>query len=137
MKGSTSTIEHRNEVRLVGRVSGDPTITELPSGDVVVTVRLVVERPPLQIVRPRAQKVDTLACAAWKARVRHAVAEWSSGDIVEVEGALRRRFWQGAGGAQSRYEVELVAARRLESAAETAAAAEDAAAGALSDVSLS
>lgn len=117
MKGSTHTIEHRNEVKLVGRVSGDPTVTPLPSGDVVVTVRLVVERPPLQTVRARAQKVDTLACAAWKARVRNKVEGWTSGDVVAVEGALRRRFWQDEGGAQSRYEVELAEAERLESAA--------------------
>ena len=33
-----------NEVRLVGRVSGEPTVRTLPSGDEVVTLRVVVSR---------------------------------------------------------------------------------------------
>ena len=33
--------------------------------------------------------------------------------MVEVEGVLRRRFWRGAAGPASRYEVEVVALRRL------------------------
>ena len=33
--------------------------------------------------------------------------------VVEIEGTLRRRFWRSAGGPTSRYEVEVVALRRL------------------------
>ncbi len=106
-------LEHRNEVRLVGRVSADPVPATLPSGDSVVTVRLVVERPRPPAGRGRRRQVDTLACAAWTSTLRRTVLRWSSGDVVEVEGALRRRFWRAEGTPQSRYEVELVAGRRL------------------------
>jgi single-strand DNA-binding protein len=34
-------------------------------------------------------------------------------DLVEVEGALRRRFFGGPAGRQSRYEVEAAALRRV------------------------
>jgi single-strand DNA-binding protein len=105
--------EHRNEVHLVGRVAAEPVATELPSGDLVVTVRLVVERPRPPAGRGARTRVDTLACAAWTAALRRAVSRWSEGDVVEVSGALRRRFWRASGTPQSRYEIELCAARRL------------------------
>jgi single-strand DNA-binding protein len=37
---------------------------------------------------------------------------WTAGDLVEVEGALRRRFSRGAATTTSRYEVEVSSARR-------------------------
>lgn len=106
-------LEHRNEVRLVGRVSADPVQTRLPSNDFVVSVRLVVDRPRPPAGRGRRQSADTLSCAAWTRELRRCVTRWSAGDIVEVEGALRRRFWRADGVPQSRYEIELTSARRL------------------------
>ena len=106
-------LEHRNEVHLIGRVSGDPTQTNLPSGDMVVTVRVVVERPRPPAGYGRRQRNDALSCAAWAADLRRAVMRWCSNDIVEVRGALHRRFWRGDGVPQSKYEIELTEARRL------------------------
>jgi single-strand DNA-binding protein len=106
-------LEHRNEVHLVGRVSADPALLTLPSGDSVVSVRLVVERPRPAAGRGRGQQVDTLACAGWAPALRRTMLRWNPGDVVEVDGCLRRRFWRAEGVPQSRYEVELSAARRL------------------------
>jgi single-strand DNA-binding protein len=106
-------LEHRNEVHLVGRVSADPVLLTLPSGDTVVTVRLVVQRPRPSAGRGRGQRVDTLACAGWVPALRRTLLRWSPGDVVEVNGELRRRFWRAEGAPQSRYEVELSSARRL------------------------
>lgn len=101
-----------NEVRLVGRVGAAPAERTLPSGDRVVTFRVVVERPE-SAVRARAPRVDTIDCAAWRADVRRTVLRWQAGDVVSVTGALRRRFWRGPGGPASRSEVEVAMARRL------------------------
>jgi single-strand DNA-binding protein len=106
-------LEHRNEVHLVGRISADPVLLTLPSGDSVVTVRLVVERPRPAAGRGRAQRVDTLACAGWVPTLRRTLLRWNPGDVVEVKGRLCRRFWRAAGVPQSRYEIELSSARRL------------------------
>ncbi|MCW2847203.1 MAG: hypothetical protein JWR90_1177 [Marmoricola sp.] len=38
--------QSRNEVTLVGRMSAAPEHRDLPSGDALVTLRLVVARPP-------------------------------------------------------------------------------------------
>lgn len=101
-----------NSVQLVGRVSAAPSAQTLPSGDPVVTFRLVVDRPP-DPSRPRAPRVDTIDCTAWRADVRRTVGRWHAGDVVSISGSLRRRFWRGAGGPASRSEVEVTGARRL------------------------
>jgi single-strand DNA-binding protein len=105
-----------NEVLLRGRVSAPPQERTLPSGDVIVTWRLVVDRPPPKRTAPegvRRVTVDTLDCVAWAGNVRRTVRGFVEGDVVAVEGSLRRRFWRGGAGATSKCEVEVGAARRL------------------------
>ena len=109
-------VDARNEVVLVGRVSGVPEERELPSGDVLVSWRVVVDRPVPRRPPPagtRATTIDTLDCVAWTAAVRRTARGLAEGDVVSVEGALRRRFWRGGAGAASRCEVEVEALRRL------------------------
>jgi single-strand DNA-binding protein len=98
-----------NEVRLLGRLSQPPEERVLPSGDPLWTFRVVVPRP----AGAGRATVDSVECAAWTARVRRSVATWEAGDLVEVEGALRRRFFRTAAGAASRVEVEVSRVRRV------------------------
>jgi single-strand DNA-binding protein len=103
--------EDVNEVRLVGRLAADPQLRELPSGDTVWNLRVVVERavPPGK-ERPR-QRVDSLECAVWSGRLKRQVEKWEAGDVVEVLGAIRRRFFRAGGATASRVEVELTGGR--------------------------
>lgn len=104
-----------NEVRLVGRVSQAPEERVLPSGDVLWTFRVVV---PRATVRPGSrQTVDALDCAVWGGRIRRSVAGWGEGDLVEVSGAVRRRFFRAGGSAASRVEVEVTGGRLIRRAA--------------------
>jgi single-strand DNA-binding protein len=109
---------HVNEVHLVGRLAVDPVRRELPSGDPLVSFRLVVERPPgsrgarAGAGTPRSPTIDTLDCAAWRRDVQRVLARASAGDVLEVHGALRRRFWRTGGGPASRSEVEVLRVRR-------------------------
>lgn len=106
-------IEHENEVHLLGRLSAEPVARELPSGDVVVTFRLVVARGrPPRGSGARSPTVDTIDCAAWSKSAQRSLRTCAAGDLVEVHGALRRRFWRGVGGPASRSEVEAVTLRR-------------------------
>jgi len=100
-----------NEVRLVGRLAADPQLRELPSGDTVWNLRVVVQRvvPPGK-EKPR-QRVDSLECAVWSGRLKKQVAKWEAGAVVEVSGALRRRFFRTGGATASRVEVELTGGR--------------------------
>lgn len=105
----------RNEVLLVGRVSGTPEQRELPSGDSIVAWRIVVDRIPAR-PRPegvRAATVDTFDCVAWTPGLRRSARGLADGDVVELEGALRRRFWRAGAGAVSRCELEVSRVRRL------------------------
>ncbi|MCW2622130.1 MAG: Single-stranded DNA-binding protein [Frankiales bacterium] len=106
----------RNQVSLVGRLSGVPAERELPSGDRLTTFRVVVSRPPARAGAPegvRRTTSDTLDCVAWAAGLRRRVASLHAGDVLEVEGSLRRRFWRGGQGVSSRYEVEVTSIKRL------------------------
>lgn len=105
----------RNEVVLVGRVSGTPQERELPSGDALVSWRVVVDRPAPRRSTPsrRSPTIDTIDCVAWSAALRRTARALADGDVVAVDGALRRRFWRAGAGAASRTEVEVVALRRL------------------------
>lgn len=93
-----------NEVVLVGRVSVAPQSRELPSGDRLVTLRVVVDRPAHKGSTKRS--VDAIDVACWTKRVQRTAVGLSSNDVVRVEGALRRRFFPVGAGRSSRYEVE-------------------------------
>lgn len=110
-------LQTRNDVALVGRVAAPPQERILPSGDVIVTWRLVVDRPSSGRQPPegvRVSTVDTLDCVAWTAGCRRSALGLVAKDVVSVDGALRRRFWRApTGAAVSRCEVEVHALKRL------------------------
>lgn len=95
-----------NDVMLRGRVSGEPSEKELPSGDHVVEFRLIVRRD-------NRKGVDTLDIAAWSPKVRRTGLSLKTDEWVEVSGAIRRRFWQGPSGLASRWQVEASAITRF------------------------
>ncbi len=104
-----------NEVRLIGRLAAPPEQRELPSGDALVLFRVVVDRSESAERRGGrpGRPVDTIDCAGWRGDVRRVASGWATGDVVEVHGALHRRFWRGANGPASRYEVAVSKARRV------------------------
>lgn len=88
-----------NNVLLRGRVSGEPSERELPSGDHVVEFRIVVGRGS-------RDGVDTLDIAAWSAKSRRESLSLKSDEWVEISGAVRRRFWKAPSGVASRWQIE-------------------------------
>jgi single-strand DNA-binding protein len=102
-----------NSVVLVGRVSSAPEDRVLPSGDKITTFRVVVRRQPTPMTKGSKQVSDWVDCTVWGGRARRAVRHWQVDDVVEVEGALRRRYARGGGAAAGRVEVEVLTCRRL------------------------
>lgn len=109
----------RNEVHLSGRLAADAQERELPSGDRIVTLRIVVARSQAagrsrqNAEGPRRATVDTIDVVCWTAGTRRTALRLRADEPLEVEGALRRRFFGGPTGRQSRYEVEASALRRV------------------------
>src|SRR4051812_316231 len=101
----------RNVVRLRGRISTPPELRELPSGTAIVTFRLSVARSPTPMTKGSRQSTDWVDCVAWGARPRRICSRWRAGDVAEVQGALRRRFFRSSGGASTRLEVEMLGGR--------------------------
>ena len=81
----------RNDVVLRGRLSAPAEVKTLPSGDTLVSFRLVVRRP-----EPRAtgQSTDTLPC-------------------ITYDRALQRRFWRTGSGTASVTEVNCRRGRKV------------------------
>jgi single-strand DNA-binding protein len=100
----------RNDVVLRGRLSAPAELRSLPSGDTLVTFRLVVRRPE---PRARGQSVDVLTCVTYDRALQRRVAAWEAGDVVEVEGALQRRFWRTPTGTASVCEVNCRRGRKV------------------------
>ena len=104
--------EPANQVFLRGMVASAPVVRRLPSGDELCAFRLTVPRPPGDPSTSRV-RVDSIDCASTRATVRRSALRWVQGDVVEVSGALRRRFWRTpAGPAARRYEVAAATVRR-------------------------
>ena len=108
----------RNDVVLRGRLPAAAEERALPSGDLIVTLRIVVPRRggparPRRSTGASRATVDTIDVVCWTAATRRAAMRLEPGDTIEVEGSLRRRFFGGGTGRQSRYDVEAGAVRRL------------------------
>ena len=84
---SETVIEHRNEVVLVGRITSPASERVLPSGDTITSWRITVDR------------------------------DGEGRDVVEISGAIRRRFWRAGAGLGSATEVEVQTAKRVSPAA--------------------
>ena len=95
-----------NDLLLRGRISAAAVEKELPSGDKLVEFRLIVSRE-------RRDGVDTLDIGAWSAKSRRIALTLKPDEWVEVSGAIHRRFWSGAAGIASRWQVEAVEISRI------------------------
>ncbi len=102
---------HRNEVVLAGRVTAEPAVRELPSGTHLTTWRISVTRPPAD-QRPN-RPVDPITCVSFRPSIEEATRGWRIGDLIQVSGALRRRFWRSPNGSNSVVEVEVCDAHRI------------------------
>ena len=98
--------EYANEVILLGRASTPAVEKELPSGDKVVEVRIVIGRD-------NRDGYDTFDLAFWSAALRKRALPWADDEWIEVTGTLRRRFWRSGNTIASRWQVEGRELRRV------------------------
>ncbi|QVQ52107.1 single-stranded DNA-binding protein [Spiractinospora alimapuensis] len=100
----TSPTTHRNSVVIAGRITAEPALRELSSGHTLARWRVAVTRP---VADQRGRvKTDAVTCVTFDPSIHDSLREWRLGDVVEVSGALRRRFWRAESGPVSTFEVE-------------------------------
>jgi len=100
---------HRNEILLVGVLQEAPAERVLADGQTVATFRLDVRRDD-------DGGRDSIECTAAGPHVVRAAAKWTDGDVVEVTGALRRRFYRAGAASRPFVVVDVDRARRVNAA---------------------
>jgi single-strand DNA-binding protein len=104
-----------SQVALVGRLGAQVRSKELPSGDVITSFTVIVDRPARERTGGQnAATVDAISCTTTRARARAFVERLEPGTVVSIDGTLRRRFWRGGtgGGVGSTMEVVVRAIRK-------------------------
>ena len=94
-----------NDVVLRGWVTTVASERSLPSGDVVAQFRIAITRPE--------GGVDTIDLEAWSAKNRRSALSLKDGEWIEVEGAIRRRFWKAGANLACRWTVNTAEIRRI------------------------
>ena len=89
----STTITSSNVAVVVGTLSSDPRVTELPSGDTIVNYEISTDTPAGKLSVPVQMHVAGRLPALQAA------------DPVVAVGAVRRRFYRAGGATVSRTEV--------------------------------
>lgn len=105
-------MEDHNHIELEGRLSRPPEEKELPSGDRLVLLRVVVRRPDgsrvdsIEVaVGPPPARGRRRAPGQALTRTVQRAAGLAEGDRVRVAGHIERRFWRTGGGSRTRLQV--------------------------------
>lgn len=99
-------------VTLVGRLGTKVGQRQLPSGDVLTTFSIVVDRSA-RARGPGRVLVDTVPCRTLKGAVVRRLERLDAGQWIRAEGMLRRRFWRTGAGLASALEVEVHTVARV------------------------
>jgi len=94
-----------NEVVIEGPLVREPERRELKSGRSIWLMQVAVP----QVSGTGADRVD---CSVRSGRLMRAVATWEAGDVVRLEGHLRRRFFRVGDASRSTLEVSVQSGRR-------------------------
>jgi single-strand DNA-binding protein len=95
-----------NRIILIGRLTRDPELRYVPSGQPVASFSLAVDRPFTNQAGER--ETDFIDIVAWRKLADQVSQHLSKGRLVAVEGRLQIRSWEAQDG-QKRKAAEVVA----------------------------
>lgn len=95
-----------NRIILIGRLTRDPELRYVPSGQPVASFTLAVDRPFVNQQGERA--TDFIDVVAWRRLAEQVTQHLSKGRLVAVEGRLQIRSYETQDG-QKRKVAEVVA----------------------------
>ena len=97
-----------NKVILVGRLTRDPDLRYIQSGEAVVNFTLAVDRP---FTNQRGEKeTDFVRIVVWKKQAENCAQYLNKGSMAAVDGRLQLRNYEDSSG-EKKQAVEVVAER--------------------------
>jgi single-strand DNA-binding protein len=99
-----------NKVYLIGRLTRDPEVRVMPSGQQVATFGLATDRFYTDKTSNQRQQKTEFHNIVMFGRLAEIAAQYlKKGALTMVEGRLQTRDWQDAATGQKRYRTEIVA----------------------------
>ena len=100
-----------NKVFLMGNLTRDPELRQLPSGQAVCTLRLAVSRPYRTASGENREDTLFVDVVAWGRQAETSNTYLRKGSSIFVEGSLRLEQWQDKTTGQSRQRHSVTAER--------------------------
>ncbi len=97
-----------NKVMIIGRLTRDPEIRTIPSGDTVANFGVATNRIWTNAQGQKQEAVEYHNIVAWRKLADICGQYLKKGDRVYIEGSLQTRDWEGQDGIK-RYRTEIVA----------------------------
>ncbi len=97
-----------NKVVLIGRVTQDPEVKTIPSGQMVCSFGLATNRVwTNQETKQKEEKTEFHNIVLWRRLAEIASQYISKGSLILIEGRIQTRSWQDSSG-NKRYKTEIV-----------------------------
>lgn len=97
-----------NKVVLIGRVTQDPEVKTIPSGQMVCTFGLATNRVwTNQDTKQKEEKTEFHNIVLWRRLAEIASQYVNKGSLILIEGRIQTRSWQDSSGNR-RYKTEIV-----------------------------
>ena len=93
---------------LIGRLTADPELKTIPSGESVCNFRMATNRVWTDKTGQKQEKVEYHSIIAWRKLAEIASQFMAKGSLVFIEGRLQTRSWEDSSG-NKRYTTEIVA----------------------------
>lgn len=100
-----------NKAFILGNVTRDPELRQLPSGQPVATFGVATNRFYRDQSGQRQQRVEFHNVVAWGRLAEIASQYLKKGSLVFIEGRLQTRSWQDQNSGSKRFRTEIVAGR--------------------------
>ena len=100
-----------NKVILIGRVTQNPEVKTIPSGQMVCTFSLATNRTwTNQDTKQKEEKTEFHNIILWRRLAEIASQYMTKGSLIMVEGRLQTSSWQAADGTK-KSRLEVIASR--------------------------
>ncbi len=97
-----------NKVFIIGRLTRDPEVKTIPSGQMVCTFGLATNRVWTNQNKEKQEQVEFHNVVLWQRLAEIASQYLKKGALVLIEGRLQTRSWEDQSGAK-KYRTEIIA----------------------------